>query len=545
MRNKYYPLWVSTLFIMVLMISFQLYSPDSFAATWTTVKDPETGEMVTLRKGETLEQYRLEKSTTKFQTPSDRKTESVKKKWVDVTREEKAKILKPFKNLSKESATCASCHKNEHPGIYQQWGKSKHYGANVGCYECHKADKEDPDAIRHKDFFISVIVSPKDCGECHNVERKQFEKSHHAKAAQIIGSLDNTLAEVVEGKMSFHGKSPVAVAGCWQCHGTDVKVLPNGDLDPTTWPNTGIGRINPDGSKGACSACHQRHLFSAAQARRPETCGKCHLGPDHPQKEIYEESKHGIGFYSNVDKMNLDSSKWIAGEDYDAAPTCATCHMSATRNQPITHDVGDRISWTLRPAISEKIDARDEKKGLKVKPWELRRDDMKDVCSSCHGKKMIESFYEQFDGVVEMYNEKYAIPTTKMMKLLLDEGLRTETPFDEEIEWNYYFLWHHEGRRARHGAAMMAPDYVQWHGMYEVAHRFYMEWVPSIKEIIEKAEKAGKHKQAKKIQDYLDNEIMTLDGHEWFVGKMPKALADQRKKDREAFNGRYLQDMKK
>ena len=26
-----------------------------------------------------------------------------------------------------------------------------------------------------------------------------------------------------------------------------------------------------------------------AQARQPETCGKCHLGPDHPQKEIYEE----------------------------------------------------------------------------------------------------------------------------------------------------------------------------------------------------------------------------------------------------------------
>ena len=545
MKYKQSPLWASTLFFIAITIGFQIHSPDASASKWTSVVDPETGNTVMLRKGETLEEYRLEKSSTKFVTPSDRKTESVKKKWVDVTRQEKAKILKPFKNLSKESATCASCHKNEHPGIYQQWGKSKHYAANVGCYECHKADKEDADAIRHKDFFISIIVSPKDCGECHNTEREQFEKSHHAKAAQIIGSLDNTLAEVVEGKMSFHGKSPVAVAGCWQCHGTEIKVLPNGDLDPTTWPNTGIGRINPDGSKGACSACHQRHLFSAAQARRPENCGKCHLGPDHPQKEIYEESKHGIGFYANVDKMNLDSGKWIAGEDYDAAPTCATCHMSATRNLPITHDVGDRISWTLRPPISEKIDARDAKKGLKVKPWELRRDDMKDVCSSCHGKKMIESFYAQFDSVVEMYNEKYAIPTTKMMNLLLEQGLRTETPFDEEIEWNYYFLWHHEGRRARHGAAMMAPDYVQWHGMYEVAHRFYMEWVPSIKEIIEKAEKAGKHKQAKVIKNYLDNEIMTLDGHAWFVGKMPKALADQRKKDREAFNGRYLQDIKK
>jgi hypothetical protein len=28
---------------------------------------------------------------------------------------------------------------------------------------------------------------------------------------------------------------------------------------------------------------------------------------------------------------------------------------------------------------------------------------------------------------------------------------------------------HHEGRRARHGAAMMGADYTQWHGFYEVA----------------------------------------------------------------------------
>ncbi len=537
-------MWVATLFVVAFTIGFQVYSPDAFAASWRSVRDPETGETVILRKGETIEDYRKEKGLDEVRISATPDKESKVKKWVDVTEHEKAKILKPFKNLSKESATCASCHKNEHPGIYQQWGRSKHYGANVGCYECHKAKKEDKDAIRHKDFFISVIVSPKDCGRCHNVEAKQFQKSHHAKAAEIIGSLDNTLAEVVEGKMSFMGRSPVAVAGCWQCHGTEVKVLPNGELDPATWPNTGIGRINPDGSKGACSACHQRHRFSAAQARRPENCGKCHLGPDHPQKEIYDESKHGIGFYANIDQMNLDSAKWVVGEDYTAAPTCATCHMSATKNQPITHDVGDRISWTLRPPISEKIDARDEKKGLKVKPWELRREDMKDVCNSCHGKKLVEAFYLQFDGVVDMYNEKYAVPATEMMKLLLEVGLRTETPFDEEVEWSYYFMWHHEGRRARHGASMMAPDYVQWHGMYEVAHRFYMEWYPNIIEIIEKAEKAGKHKEAKKVKDYLDNEIMTLDGHAWFVGKMPKELAEKRKKEREAFNKRYLQEIK-
>src|SRR4030065_126843 len=79
-----------------------------------------------------------------------------------------------------------------------------------------------------------------------------------------------------------------------------------------------------NGSKGPCAACHQRHEFSLAQARRPETCGKCHLGPDHPQKEIYDQSKHGINFYSNVARMNLDSAKGIVGEDHDARPTFAT-----------------------------------------------------------------------------------------------------------------------------------------------------------------------------------------------------------------------------
>ena len=52
-------------------------------------------------------------------------------------------------------------------------------------------------------------------------------------------------------------------------------------------------------------------------------------------------------------------------------------------------------------------------------------------------------------------------------------GKLTTQQFDEPIEWTYFYLWHHEGRRARHGAAMMGPDYVQWHGFYEVADRFY------------------------------------------------------------------------
>ena len=329
--------------------------------------------------------------------------------------------------LSGHSRECIECHKKESAALYQMWGASKHYRANVGCYECHAAEREDSDVmIGHFDGPpISVIVSPRDCARCHEKEVEQFVGSHHSKAGRILGSLDNILAEVVEGNSAFitsgfpGGNSAAAVSGCWQCHGSQVKVLPGGRLDAATWPNTGIGRINPDGSEGSCSACHSRHAFSVAQARNPENCGKCHMGPDHPQLEIYEESKHGIAFHANKDKMNLESAKWVVGEDYWHAPTCATCHMSATKNQPVTHDVGMRISWNNRPAISVRPEVSDAKMGLPGKdvPWQLRRKNMQDVCLNCHNQGWVTNFYMQYDALIELYHDKYAEPGQELYGL--------------------------------------------------------------------------------------------------------------------------------
>ena len=50
--------------------------------------------------------------------------------------------------MSKESKECIDCHKKQNQGLYQQWGASKHYRANIGCYECHAAEKTDKDGIR-------------------------------------------------------------------------------------------------------------------------------------------------------------------------------------------------------------------------------------------------------------------------------------------------------------------------------------------------------------------------------------------------------------
>ncbi|MGE5190409.1 MAG: ammonia-forming cytochrome c nitrite reductase subunit c552 [Gemmatimonadota bacterium] len=401
------------------------------------------------------------------------------------------------------SRECVECHQKQKVGAaaIEEWRNSVHADEGVGCIDCHQAKKEDKDAQEHFGKLIAAIVTPNDCAGCHEKESREFQGSHHAKAGEILGSLDNFLGEVVEGP-------PAAISGCRQCHGGAVKVLPGGKIDPTTWPNTGIGRLNPDGSRGACTACHSRHLFGVRVARSPESCGKCHLGPDHPQKEIYDESKHGIAFYTNRERMNLDARPWVVGQDYTAAPTCATCHLSATPDLPVTHDPGERISWTLRPAVSKKLEN-----------WETKRGAMKAVCANCHNRRFSDAFFTQYDITVDLYNDKFAKPAGELMKKLYDAKKLTPTQFDEKIEWTYFLLWHHEGRRARHGASMMAPDYTQWHGFFEVAERFYMELLPEAEELLPGSTEF----------------ILSQDQHKWKKGMSP----EEREKILKFYEKRY------
>ncbi|MEW6073751.1 MAG: multiheme c-type cytochrome [Planctomycetota bacterium] len=450
-----------------------------------------------------------------------------------------------LEELSEASQDCIACHKKETYALTQQWGESQHYRANVGCYECHRADPSDPDVWLHFDYLMATIVSPKDCGRCHIQETEEFLGSRHSTAGRIDGSLESLLADVVEGNHGFvtmgfpEGSSAAAVSGCWQCHGAVVKLLPDHRLDPATWPNAGIGRFNPDGTEGSCSACHARHTFSVAQARHPAACGKCHLGPDHPQREVYESSKHGMVFYANVDHMNLSSNKWVVGEDYHAAPTCATCHMSATPRRPVTHDVGVRISWNNRRVLSIRPELADEAMNLPGKDlsWQMRRANMKDVCINCHNKIWVENFYVQYDAIVELYNEKYAQPGLALMELA--KPLMNPVSFSNPVDWIWFELWHHEGRRARHGASMMGPDYTHWHGTYELAKSFYMHLLPELQHVAETGIAAGGDQAAAgaalraKIA-----EILAGQDHRWFLGKMDPAEAARRAQAAAEFEAR-------
>lgn len=497
--------------------------------------------------------------------------------YMEVTRRrEEAGIVAHHAVVPAASKSCVDCHGQSSPGIIDHWKGSTHAKKGVGCVECHQAQKGDVDGFDHYGALIATVVTPRDCARCHQKEAQEFAGSHHAKGGFILASLDNFLAETVEGnKLPFNPHSPTpgkgadmvngmasAQTGCTQCHGskmalkaTDGGLVTVDDLKPDangkptnltavarvmrdqnarpifsdgTWPNTGIGRINLDGSYGSCSACHSRHDFSPRRARQPENCAKCHLGPDHPQKEVYDESKHGVAFRDLMQHMNLDSSKWVLGKDYSQAPTCATCHMSGhLRNDgKITHDPGERLSWTNRPPVSQVLDtdaagkivtAVDpvERAKLTVFSAEAKRNNMKQVCLHCHTPSYVNSFYKQYDDFVINYNEKFAKPGQNLMALLSQQGLLTKTQFDEKIEWTWFYLWHHEGRRARHGASMMAPDYAHWHGMFEVSERFYQELLPQALELADAAEKAGKKAEAKKVRDHID-ELLKRPEHQWF-----------------------------
>ena len=397
---------------------------------------------------------------------------------------------------------CVTCHKEKNPGMYHQWRNSGHGRSNVTCYDCHQADKNDPDAFEHEGATIATLVTPFDCSQCHEKEAEQTMGSHHAKAGEILESADAFLAHVAGGH-------PAVIVGCESCHGSKVKLDPDSPnkLSKESWPNSGIGRLNPDGSKGSCNACHSRHSFSKEQARQPENCGKCHLGPDHPQKEIYEESKHGIAYRTFREDLNMNRDSWVVGVDYYQAPTCASCHMSATRKQEVTHDVGDRISWTLRPIVSNKLDN-----------WEEKRSNMTDVCLGCHQKTFVDGHYYQYDALVELYNEKFAKPAKEINTMLHKKNLmERKAAFSNEVDWLFWELWHHEGRRARMGTAMMGPDYAWWHGIYDVAHNFYFQFLPAAREYDDH-----------EINAYIDNLLENDEMHTWLNRSNEDLKADIR-----------------
>jgi hypothetical protein len=383
------------------------------------------------------------------------------------------------RGMTEVGRQCVDCHRLEQPGIINDWKDSRHAHAGVSCIDCHQVSADSPMATQHEDLigtdvYISILVPPSTCARCHPVEYTQFNESGHYRAYHQIIPKDSLHALVQKHEGQEHpefGNAP-GETGCMQCHGTQLVLDTENRPVDSTWPNMGMGNIYPDGSTGNCSACHTRHRFSIVEARKPEACAACHLGPDHPNIEIYENSKHGQIYATEGEHWIWDSAPdtWEPGDF--RAPTCATCHMSGIGELSTTHNITERLYWNLWAKTSGVRNDTDVMSPL-YGDGEEGRAKMMLVCNSCHSNLHTEGFFAQGDRAVQLYNEAYYAIAEEMRAELADKGLLKENPWTDEFQIVYYYLWHHEGRRARQGAMMNGPDWAHWHGFFELQQDLY------------------------------------------------------------------------
>ncbi len=442
----------------------------------------------------------------------------------------------PSVQISPQTQTCIGCHSRYTPGIVEDWLASRHakttpanalkVAANarrvssesipdalqtvaVGCFECHSQNASaHKDSFQHMGFQINVIVSPNDCKTCHAAEVKQYADS---KKAHAIGNLQKNavydalvatltgVKEVKSGKINSLTPSDTSKAGsCYACHGTTVTVAGTKKVktaagefdfpDLTNWPNQGVGRINPDGSMGSCTACHPRHEFSIEVARKPYTCSQCHLEPDVPAWDVYRESKHASMVFSRDQDTNWTAVPWQVGKDFHA-PSCATCHNSLIVSPtgdviaPRTHDFGARL-WVRAFGLvysapqpkSGDTSVIKNKDGLPLpttfgceqasdflidsKEQATRQAQMQAVCEGCHSTSWTNQHFARMDTTIAEADKMVAASTQLLSQAWTDGIVDKTNPFDEAIEQMWVKQWLFYANSLRYAAAMPgAPDY--------------------------------------------------------------------------------------
>ena len=445
----------------------------------------------------------------------------------------------PKPRISGTTETCLACHALVTPGIVSDWKRSRHASVSpvealkksklerrisnekvpgeladivVGCAECHTTNPEKhQDTFDHNGYKVHGVVTPIDCMTCHPIEAQQFAKNlmSHAYGNLNNNSLYRSLIDSINGIQSFDGVKITVpppdietnLDSCFYCHGTEVRVkgmksrkTTMGEMEfpvLTGWPNQGVGRLNPDGSKGSCTACHTRHQFQVEMARKPYTCSQCHKGPDVPAYKVYEVSKHG-NIHSTLGKgWNFNAIPWTVGKDF-TAPTCATCHVSLITNEngevivERTHQMGDRIPWRLMGLIYAHAHPKSpdttiikNKAGLPlpteltgepvtqylidVKEQEKRRLAMQKICLSCHSQSSVDGQWARFENTIKTTNEM-TLAATKILLTAWEKGAakglaQKDSIFNESIEKKWVEQWLFFANSTRFASAMAGADY--------------------------------------------------------------------------------------
>jgi len=338
-----------------------------------------------------------------------------------------------------QQADCLSCHEKDTPGAVAQWRQSVHEDAGVGCADCHGGDH---DRIEAGEAYVSVEV----CGRCHQEALATHKESRHGMGLHSGWGCTRNLTGRDARECSFcHDKSSTIPLSTVQC-GRFLK-------QTSEMGAAGCNRCHQ--VERSCAACHSNHDTDLAIVRSPAVCATCHMGPDHPQWEVWKTSKHGT----------LYDSKGLG-------PSCQDCHFEGSG-----HNVSAGIAY---PSSGFRYDEAQTQK---------KRDFMLDLCVKCHGRNFSRRELDNTDAIREQ-STAMVEQAAEIIRELHDEGLLDPMPderpphplrgnelvLDQQIlfedvshiERLYFKMKKFDLAKTLVGGYHQNPDYTHWYGNAEL-----------------------------------------------------------------------------
>lgn len=335
---------------------------------------------------------------------------------------------------------CLPCHERETPGAVVQWRGSAHAGS-VGCADCHGSNHEEIVAGK-------ATVDIKVCGRCHEAAFQQHVSSRHGMGLHSGWGCTRAMEKRDPRECRFcHEEGSTRPKSTVHCARFLTQSSEMGEI--------GCNRCHQ--VESSCASCHANHLTDLAMVRRSEVCATCHMGPDHPQWEMWQTSRHGV----------LHAT---AGES--VGPSCQRCHMPNS-----SHNVSAGITMTS---------------GMELLPAEARRrgrEEMLAVCRQCHSRGFSERELGRDDAVREQSLALVA-RAAETIRTLNDRNLLQPTPAERpahplsghnlvldgqmlyenlsRAERLFFKMKKYDLAKAVKGAYHQNPAYAHWYGNAEL-----------------------------------------------------------------------------
>ena len=258
-----------------------------------------------------------------------------------------ARLLTDLPSGELSSGECSTCHARYNPTIVRQFSASAmgrvgrqnprvdHPSTQLSCANCHGTNHDTIMAVRGR-------VPESVCAGCHvTIYQEHVVDAGHSYGPGPAGIGIKTGSGTSTSPITPQMPRKVMEMGCDPCHAQA------GATDEAYWSQEEKKYIDSSSLqyRNGCMACHTRHAFNLEEARKPESCYTCHMGPDHPNYEAYMSSKHGSIYAARGDAW--DWTEPMASATWEA-PTCAYCHTGVRgRERPAfdqsQHDAQDHL----------------------------------------------------------------------------------------------------------------------------------------------------------------------------------------------------------